>query len=152
MEVGRISFEPFAYRTVGFDNMLNNIDALLNSTTDKYPPHNIKSLSDTSYVVEIAVAGFKRGDIEITLENGVLTVKAAAKIECEPNVKYLHRGIGTRAFTKILRLADTVVVLGAEMEDGILYIHLENVIPEKQKSKKIEIKSVSPETRQLLNE
>lgn len=153
MEVGRISFEPFAYRTVGFDRMLDNIESILDSTVDKYPPHNIVSLSDNRYVVEIAVAGFKQEDIDITLEKGVLTVKANAKLENETSVKYLYKGIGTRAFSKCLKLADTVIVRGAEFKDGILRIGLENVIPEEQKPQKIEIgKSISFDKPTLLTE
>lgn len=157
MQVGRISFEPFAYRTIGFDRILDNLESIMNVTqpmnSDKYPPHNIVSLADNRYVVEIAVAGFKQEDIDITLEKGVLIVSANAKLEGEPNVKYLYKGIGTRAFTKSLRLADTVIVRGAEFNDGILRIGLENVIPEEQKPRKIEIgKSISFDKPTLLNE
>lgn len=140
MTFNHLSFEPFSYRTVGFDRMLDNIESILNSTAvDKYPPHNIISLSDNHYVVEIAIAGIKQEDIDITLENGVLTVKANAKLAGEPNVKYFYKGIGTRAFVKTLRLADTVEVREATFEDGILRINLENVIPDNKKPRKIEI-------------
>ena len=149
----KLSFEPFYYRTVGFDKMLDSIDSILNTTvTDKYPPHNIISLSDNRYVIEIAVAGFEQEDIDITLDHGILTVKANAKLEGKPNVTYVYKGIGTRSFEKVLRLADTVEVRDATFENGILRINLENVIPDNKKIRKIEIGKHTSAKAELLAE
>jgi len=155
MTVGRISFEPLAYRSVGFDSILDNLESMLKTThsVDKFPPHNIIKFNDNQYVIELAVAGLKQDDIDITLEKSVLTIESKAKLESESNVQYLYKGIGTRAFTKTFKLADSVVVCGAEFKDGILRVGLENIIPKEHKPQKIEIgNSISFQKPQLLNE
>ena len=134
--VSRISFGPLAHTTLGFERFFDDVEKLLSvdvtKATQSFPPHNIIKLDDTHYVVELAVAGFSKDEIEITSEDGTLTIKGEKK-EKDIEVTYLHRGIGTRSFTKQLTIADTVEVKGAEFEDGILRIGLENVIPEHKK-------------------
>jgi molecular chaperone IbpA len=143
MTLGHISFGPLAHTTLGFERFFDDVERLLNvdtatKGTQSFPPHNIIKLKDTHYVVELAIAGFSKEDIEITAEDGTLTIKGEKK-EKDVEVTYLHRGIGTRSFTKQLTIADTVEVKGAEFKDGILRIGLENVIPEHKKPRKIEI-------------
>ena len=132
MTVGRISFGPLAHTTLGFERFFDDVERLLASDVAKvsssFPPHNILKLDESRYVVELAVAGFSKDEIEITVENGSLTVKGERK-EKDADVQYLHRGIGTRSFTKTLTVADTIEVKGAEFKDGILRIGLENIIP-----------------------
>jgi molecular chaperone IbpA len=141
MEMGKIHFNPLSVRTVGFDKLFDNLDTLLqvDSVVDKYPPHNMISIEPNKYVIELALAGFKEQDIDITIDKGMLTVKSSAKFENESKVQYIHRGIAKRSFTKSFKLADTVVVSGADFKDGILSINLENIIPDEQKPRKIEI-------------
>lgn len=141
MEMGKIHFNPLSIRTVGFDKLFDNLDTLLQVDTniDKYPPHNMISVESNKYVIELALAGFKEDDIDITVDKGMLMVKSVAKLENEPKVQYIHRGIAKRSFTKSFKLADTVVVSSADFKDGILSIHLENIIPDEQKPRKIEI-------------
>jgi len=140
MEVGRLNFAPITYRTVGFDHVLNEIDSLFkNPSADKYPPHNIIRLNENQYIVELAIAGFKKEDVEITVEKSVLVIKGFVPVTTDSTVEYIYKGIGTRAFTKTIKLADTVVVRGAEFKDGILRVGLENVVPEEQKPRKVEI-------------
>jgi molecular chaperone IbpA len=103
-----------------------------------FPPHNIVKLDESRYIVEMAVAGFSKDEIEITINDGTLTVKGV-KTDKEESVTYIHRGIGTRSFTKTLTVADTIEVRGADFKDGILTIGLENIIPESKKPRKIEI-------------
>jgi molecular chaperone IbpA len=133
MTVGRISFGPLAHTTLGFERFFDDVERLLASDVAKvsssFPPHNILKLDESRYVVELAVAGFSKDEIEITVENGSLTVKGERK-EKDADVQYLHRGIGTRSFTKTLTVADTIEVKGAEFKDGILRIGLENIVPE----------------------
>ena len=140
--VSRISFGPLAHTTLGFENFFRDVEKLLDmdvsKTNPSFPPHNIIKLDDTHYVVELAVAGFSKDEIEITTQDGTLTIKGDKK-EGQTDVQYLHRGIGTRSFTKQLTIADTVEVKGAEFKDGILSVGLENVIPEAKKPRKIEI-------------
>ncbi len=154
--VSRISFGPLAHTTLGFENFFRDVEKLLDmdvsKTNPSFPPHNIIKLDDTHYVVELAVAGFSKNEIEITTQDGTLTIKGD-KQEGQANLQYLHRGIGTRSFTKQLTIADTVEVKGAEFKDGILRVGLENVIPEAKKPRKIEIGNELKEFKpQLLQE
>jgi len=154
--VSRISFGPLAHTTLGFENFFRDVEKLLDmdvsKTNPSFPPHNIIKLDDTHYVVELAVAGFSKDEIEITTQDGTLTIKGD-KQEGQANLQYLHRGIGTRSFTKQLTIADTVEVKGAEFKDGILRVGLENVIPEAKKPRKIEIGNELKEFKpQLLQE
>ena len=140
-QFARVSFGPLSQTMLGFERMFDDVEKYLSMDVQKtstFPPHNIIKLDDNRYVVELAVAGFAKDEIEITVEDGTLTVKGEKK-EKETDVIYLHRGIGTRSFTKTLTVADTIEVRGAEFKDGILRIGLENVIPENKKPRKIEI-------------
>jgi molecular chaperone IbpA len=148
MTVGRISFGPLAHTTLGVERLLASDVAKVSSS---FPPHNILKLDESRYVVELAVAGFSKDEIEITVENGSLTVKGERK-EKDADVQYLHRGIGTRSFTKTLTVADTIEVKGAEFKDGILRIGLENIVPEHKKPRKIEIGSLKEFKPELLQE
>ena len=158
MTVGRIHFGPLAHTTLGFERFFDDVEKLLNMDVQKvnqsFPPHNIIKLDDTRYVVELAVAGFSKEEIEITAEDGTLTITGEKK-EGQADIQYLHRGIGTRSFTKKLTIADTIEVQGAEFKDGILRVGLINVIPEHKKPKKIEIgkelKQFSPKLLQEEN-
>ncbi len=140
--VTRISFGPLHHSTLGFDRFFGEVEKMMNleapKVTSAFPPHNIIKLDEARYVVELAVAGFSKDEIEITVEDGSLIVKGV-KEDKETEVQYLHKGIGTRSFTKTLTIADTIEVQGAEFKDGILRIGLVNVIPESKKPKKIEI-------------
>ena len=152
----RISFGPLAHTTLGFENFFRDVEKLLDmdvsKVTSSFPPHNIIKLDDSRYVVELAIAGFSKDEIEITTQDGTLTIKGEKK-DKELEVTYLHRGIGTRSFTKQLTIADTVEVKGAEFKDGILRVGLENIIPESKKPRKIEIGNELKEFKpQLLQE
>ena len=136
----RISFVPLYQSTLGFDKFFDDVEKLLTMDIQKstFPPHNILKLDDTRYIVELAIAGFSKDEIDISVNAGVLTVKGE-KEDKENEVQYRHKGIGTRSFTKTITVADTIEVKGAEFKDGILRIGLENVIPEHKKPRKIEI-------------
>jgi len=154
-QFSRISFGPLSQTMLGFERMFDDVEKYLSMDVQKtstFPPHNIIKLDDNRYVVELAVAGFAKDEIEITAEDGTLTVKGERK-EKETDVTYLHRGIGTRSFTKTLTVADTIEVRGAEFKDGILRIGLENIIPDHKKPRKIEIGNELMEFKpQLLQE
>jgi molecular chaperone IbpA len=93
----------------------------------------------TSYIIELAVAGFSKDDIEITREKNTLVIKGNKEDEEMGQAEYLHRGIAARNFTKTITIADTIEVHSSELKDGILRVGLINVIPEHQKPKRIEI-------------
>lgn len=110
-----------------------------------YPPYNIKSIGDTKYVIEIAVAGFKKGDIEVELLNRNLTVGGKATIDDAFEV-YLHRGLSSRAFTRTFTLAESVEISDVTLQDGLLKIYLAHTIPESKKPRKLEINSPNYKT------
>jgi molecular chaperone IbpA len=126
---------------VGFDNLFNEIERLVEGTqpAPSFPPHNILKVNDNNYVVELAVAGFGKDEIDIQLDDGNLIIKGEKKDK--EGLEYVYRGIATRAFTKKIRLMETIEVRGAEFKDGILRIGLENVIPDHKKPRKIQIES-----------
>lgn len=139
---------------VGFDRIfdkMNTVTKFSNVTQQKYPPYNIIKTGENSYVVEIAVAGFKEEDFDIELHDGILSVKADVK-ENEENHEYVWRGIASRGFERRFTLADTVQVDSISLEQGMLTINLVNIIPEEKKPRKLQIgKQVLPE-KQLLTE
>ena len=125
---------------IGFDNI---IDELLRATSQQnssnYPPYNILKYTEDKFAIELAVAGFKNGDIDVTVEKNQLTVKGEQSIDLDTSVEYLHRGISARNFVRTWTLADHVEVRGAEVNNGILVIDLERFVPDEQKPKKIAI-------------
>ena len=125
---------------VGFDNMF---DELLRNTSQQastnYPPYNVIKHSEDKFTIELAVAGFKEGDINVQIEKNQLTVTGDQATELNNEREYLHKGISARNFTRVWTLADNVEVKGAEVANGILTISLERYVPEEQKPKKIAI-------------
>jgi molecular chaperone IbpA len=112
----------------------------MNSKADgTYPPHNVVKIDDTHYAIELAVAGFAEDEIDVELKENVLTVKGERKRDDATELEYLHKGISNRDFTRTFPLAEHIEVRGAKVKNGILAIALEQVIPEEQKPKKIQI-------------
>jgi molecular chaperone IbpA len=127
-------------QTIGFDRMFEELNrTFASSRTDgNYPPHNVVKLDDTHYVIEVAVAGFAEDEIDVELKENVLTVKGE-QIKKEQEVEYLHKGISARNFTRTFPLAEHIEVRGATVKNGILAIALEQLVPEEQKAKKVQI-------------
>lgn len=126
---------------LGFENVfaaLDNAAHLLTASQTAFPPVNVIKTDEYNFVIEMAVAGYKRDEIEITTEKN--SMKVAGKKEGEDDRNYIAKGIAGRKFSRQFVLSDTIVVKGADLEDGILTIKLENVIPEEQKPRKIAIK------------
>jgi molecular chaperone IbpA len=111
------------------------------SVNTAYPPYNVIKFSDDEYVMEFAVAGFKKDDISITAEKDVLTIKGEKEDpEFEKDSGYVHKGIAGRRFKRSFTLPEYFEVVNANMEDGMLRIGLERQIPEEKKPKQIAIK------------
>lgn len=136
-----LDLAPLSRFTVGFDNLFREMDKLqLNSTANStYPPYNIVNVNDEQFFIEIAVAGFEEKDLDVTLENSVLTI-TGNKSEDSDERQYVHRGIAMRNFTRVFRLADHIEVDGAKLENGLLVVNLKKLVPEELKPRKIEIK------------
>lgn len=126
---------------LGFENVfaaLDNAAHLVTSSQTAFPPVNVIKTDEYNFIIELAVAGFKKDEIEITTEKNSL--KVAGKKDGEDERNYLTKGIAGRKFSRQFVLSDTIVVKGADLADGILTVKLENVIPEEQKPRKIAIK------------
>jgi molecular chaperone IbpA len=128
---------------VGADKLVktlqDNAAWLANNAAASYPPFNLKKVEDNKYVIEMAVAGFAKQDIELTLEDNKLVIKGKTAGDSDEANAYLHKGIADRAFTRQFTLADNVEINNAHMINGMLKIWLEHVIPESKKPKKIDI-------------
>ena len=135
---------PYA---VGFDRVfdrLNNYVVHQNHMTPAgFPPYNIRKDGDYNFVIELALAGLSKDDLEVEVADGTLTVRSVEPKHEEDDGGYpelLHRGISFRKFSRSWTLADDVVVNDAKMKDGMLTIHMEHVVPEEKKPRKISIK------------
>jgi molecular chaperone IbpA len=105
-----------------------------------YPPYNLKKTDENTYVIEMAVAGFGKQDIEMTLNDNTLIINGQVTVDTATE-QFLHKGISDRAFNRTFSLADNVEVKNAKMINGLLKIWLEHIIPEDKKPKKIEIQA-----------
>lgn len=127
--------------SIGFDRLIDAFEQMStgegSNKAHSYPPYNIVKLNEHDYAIEIAIAGFKRDEIEITSEGNKLTV--SGKYKADPVGEYLHKGIANRDFRHDFTLAETVVVGSADIEDGLLVIKLKNVIPAEKLPRKIPI-------------
>jgi molecular chaperone IbpA len=134
-------FKDFDKFFVGFDDQLNRMAKFHDDFTKNipnYPPYNIKKTDDNTYVIEMAVAGFAKHEIEIEFAQDKLIVKGNATEDQEAK-EWLYQGIAARNFTRTFALNDQVEINGAELINGMLKIALERIIPESKKPKKIDI-------------
>jgi len=118
--------------SIGMDEWLKRFETVFESHAN-YPPHNLIKETSVDFRLEIALAGYKKEDIEVTTEWNKLFVEAK-KID-DSDVEYIHQGIAKRAFTRSWNLSDDVVVGDISYADGLLTIKLNRVIPEHQKKK-----------------
>jgi len=135
---------------LGFDSIFDEMHRINQGQqkTQSYPPYNVIKKDDDHYLIEIAIAGFTKEDIDLTLEKGVLTVEGKKKTE-DTN-EYVHKGISARSFRRSFTLADTIKVVGADVINGMLYIGLENEIPEEEKPQTINLGEFTKKAKQLL--
>ena len=130
--------------SVGFDSVFDHFESIFNDSPSlhtNYPPYDIVKTDEHSYVIELAVAGFSKKDIVVTVENGVLTVESDREGNAESSgQEIIHRGISKRYFKKSFSISDDVEIRGAELKDGLLRISMEKIIPESRKRKEISIK------------
>jgi molecular chaperone IbpA len=119
-----------------FDNMERRF---ANSVSNNYPPHNILRLGDNDYAIQLAVTGFAKSEISVTVEDNVLIVKGESMTTDHAPEQYLHRGLATRDFAKEFPLAEHIEVSGAEIANGMLTVKLIRNVPESAKPKIIDI-------------
>ena len=149
MTMRGLDFTPYRRSTVGFDRLFDYLENASRAEQDNYPPFDIEKLSDDSYRITLAVAGFKRDDIEITAQQNMLIIAGRRADSRNRDGNFLHVGIATRAFERRFELADFVRVTGADLRDGLLSIELVREIPEAMKPRRIDIGSGEAETLKM---
>lgn len=138
--MNRFDFSPYRRSFVGFDRVFDALENATAQTSDNYPPFNIERVDANNYRITIAVAGFRKDEIDITAQQNALTVKGRkAEAESGDRSRFVHLGIATRSFERRFDLADFVRVTGADLADGLLTISLVREIPEALKPQKIAI-------------
>jgi molecular chaperone IbpA len=139
----RFDFSPLFRSTIGFDRLARLIDAAtpVDSAALAYPPYNIEKTGEDAYRLTMAVAGFSRDEIDVTVHENTLIVTGKAQKE-EENGRYMHRGIARRAFERRFSLADHMKVTGASLDNGLLHVDLVREVPEAMKPRTIKIGTV----------
>lgn len=141
----RVNYKPYV---IGFDELFDRIFNLPVDGPTAYPPYNVAQISDSEWIVEMAVAGFTKEDLSVTVHNGQLKVvgkkvKETKEGDNEVDVanapRYQYQGISSRAFSRAFELGDNIEVQEVSLKDGLLTIKLERVIPESQKPRTINI-------------
>jgi molecular chaperone IbpA len=127
---------PLFRSTVGFDRIFDMLDQAAD-TSQGYPPYNIERTEETKYRITVAVAGFAEKDLNVDVRDGVLSV--TGKREDSDKQSYLYHGIAGRAFERRFQLAEHVEVRGARLENGLLHVDLERIVPEEKKPRRITI-------------
>ena len=134
------TLDPF---TVGFDKFFADLDDVAKNiakAAPSYPPYNIKQVKENKYVIELAVAGFAKSDIEVTLDGNKLVVSGSAKEDTlEEGETFFHKGIAARNFTRTFKLADKIEIEDAELVNGMLKIWLQNLVQANDAIKKIAV-------------
>ena len=134
------NFNQLTPYAVGYDRVFDQLQKYVtnNVQSSGFPPYNIQKGGDYNYTIELALAGFSKDDIEVEVADGTLSVRSDKK--SEPDDYSIHRGISFRRFDRKFTLADDIVVNGANLENGLLRIELERVVPEEKKPRLIEVK------------
>ncbi len=139
-----LDFAPLLRSSIGFENLNRLVDFATRGEGEAYPPYNIEKVSEDSYRISMATAGFTRDELELTAQDNVLIVTGRAGEANADERQYLHRGIAKRAFERRFQLADTIRVTGAAYQDGLLDIQLVREVPEHKKPRNIVIDGQKP--------
>jgi len=123
---------------IGFNRELGRLNTAHKTNSQTYPPYDLLKLDEDTYRISLAIAGFSREDINISIDNGTLIIKGELVEVIDAEV--VHKGIAGRKFVRSFALGEYMEVTGAEMKDGMLHINVDRVIPEDKKPKTIEIK------------
>jgi len=136
-------FSPLFRSTVGFDRVFDLLDSVSRyDTAQGFPPYNIERTDENHYRVTLAVAGFAEKDLTVEVRDGVLTVQGKHGDESD-KTGYLYQGIAGRAFERRFQLAEHVEVKAAKLENGLLHLDLERIVPEERKPRRIAINSAN---------
>ena len=125
--------------SVGFDSVFDRFFDMDLTRDSGYPPYNIRKINEAQYVIEIALAGFSKEDIEVEVTEGNLAIRSKEEKETDEDDSFVHKGIAKRSFLRSFTLSDDIIVKGADLKDGMLIINLEKVIPDEKKPRLIQI-------------
>lgn len=121
---------------IGFDHIFNQLENIHKQAKDTYPPHNVVRQNEQKFTIEVAVAGFKKDHIDIQIKDHVLTIKGDRPNRRDQDL-YVHKGISARNWSKSFRLSEYTEVVGADLQDGILTVDLEVILPKEKQPRKI---------------
>jgi len=147
-----VDFAPLFRTAIGFDRLARLVDtAAASPEAQSYPPYNIEKVSEDSYRLTMAVAGFRPEELDLTVKDNTLIVSGRVSPEAQ-KTEILYRGIAGRAFERRFVLADHIVVEGADVQLGLLHVGLKRIVPESAKPRKIAIGSQAPSAVSIAND
>ena len=123
---------------IGFNRELNRLNTAHKTNSQSYPPYDLLKLDEDTYQISLAVAGFSKADIDVSVDNGTLIIKG--EIAEVTDAEVVHKGIAGRKFVRSFALGEYMEVTGAEMKDGMLHINVDRIVPEEKKPKSIKVK------------
>ncbi len=123
---------------IGFNRELNRLNTAHKTNSQSYPPYDLLKLDEDTYQISLAVAGFSKSDIDVSVDNGTLIIKG--EIVEVTDAEIVHKGIAGRKFVRSFALGEYMEVTGAEMKDGMLHINVDRIVPEEKKPKSIKVK------------
>ena len=123
---------------IGFNRELGRLNNLHKTNSQSYPPYDLLKLDEDTYKLSLAIAGFTRDDISVTVDNGTLLIKG--EITEVTDAEVVHKGVAGRKFVRSFALGEYMEVTGAELKDGMLHINVDRIVPEEKKPKTIKIK------------
>ena len=124
---------------IGFNREMERLaNVQLASRQTNYPPYDLVKVDEDTFKLSLAIAGFAKSDIDVSVDNGTLIIKGETEDSSEAEI--VHKGIAARKFTRTFALGEYMEVMGAEMKDGMLHINIERIVPEEKKPKSIKIK------------
>jgi molecular chaperone IbpA len=123
---------------IGFNRELGRLNTAHKTNSQSYPPYDLLKLDEDTYRISLAIAGFTKEDIDVSVDNGTLLIKG--DIVEVTDAEVVHKGIAGRKFTRSFALGEYMEVTGADMKDGMLHINVERIVPEDKKPKSIKIK------------
>ncbi len=153
--MSRLDLQPFFRSTIGFDEIVDMLDGMNSGSRkpNQYPPYNIEKLGEELYQITIAVAGFREDDLDVTKHNQVLNVEGRMAKKAEQDHAehvFLYKGIAERSFQLQFRLADHMEILGVDLENGMLCIRMERIVPESMKPQKLKINTKDQKATKLI--
>jgi molecular chaperone IbpA len=123
---------------IGFNRELGRLNTAYKTNSQSYPPYDLLKLDDDTYKISLAIAGFSKEDIDVSVDNGTLIIKG--EIVEVVDAEVVHKGIAGRKFVRSFALGEYMEVTSAELKDGMLHVHVVRIIPEEKKPKSIKIK------------